>query len=106
MFAGFLLHFGILILHFRALVRPRQLILGGGADGGCGSHKPQVFLHSCGCFLHLTDCFFLQFLIVSTHGGGLLGGGGGGDGDGGGGDGDGGGGDGDGGGCGGPSQYR
>ena len=51
LFAGFLLHFGFLILHFRASVRPRQLISGGGADGGSESHKPQVFLHFCGCFL-------------------------------------------------------
>ena len=51
---GFLLHFLILIsLHFLPLLRSPQLTLGGGseglgvgggADGGSPSHKPQVFL--------------------------------------------------------------
>jgi len=50
-FGGLFLHFLILILHFLASERPLQLTSGGGADGGAvggsGPHKSQVFLHFC-----------------------------------------------------------
>ena len=42
---GFLLHFFFLILHFLLSTKPSQSTLGGGGEGGNGSHSPQVFLH-------------------------------------------------------------
>ena len=48
---GFFWHFLTLIVHLFLLVRPAQLVSGGGAagdggdDGGSGPHKLQVFLH-------------------------------------------------------------
>ena len=44
-FGGFLLHFFFLILHFLLSTKPSQSTLGGGGEGGNGSHSPQVFLH-------------------------------------------------------------
>ena len=98
-FGGFFSHFLILILHASSSLRPPQLTVGsdgdGGADGGSGSHKPQVFLHAF-FFSRSLQCLFLHFFfLVSTHAGGL---GGGGEGLGGGGEGLGGGGEGNGGG--------
>ena len=50
-FGGFFSHFFFFILHFSSSLRPRQLTSGssgdGGADGGSGSHRPQVVLHFC-----------------------------------------------------------
>ena len=100
-FGGFFSHFLVLILHASSSLRPPQLTSGsegdGGADGGSGSHKPQVFVRAF-FFSRSLQCLFLHFFFaVSTHAGGLGDGceGLGGDGDGGGGEGLGGGGEGE-----------
>ena len=66
-FGGFFSHFLVLILHASSSLRPPQLTSGsegdGGADGGSGSHKPQVFVHAF-FFSRSLQCLFLHFFFA------------------------------------------